>query len=108
MIYLENTTDPIRVLVPKPSSRSSRSVLLTIKNEVTGEVVYRDDVEDIGTYRAFFVFRISLPKRVAIGEYEYSLKYLGEVVGRGLAQFGRYSKADEYDEKIEIKQYGGE
>lgn len=109
MIYISNITTPQRIIIPKPTETSLEieSVRLTITNVLTREEVYSGDATDRRTFNAFWSFDVTLPTELAVGEYEYAVRWRGETLSRGLMQIGAWIRPTAInDEVIVIKQYG--
>lgn len=94
MIYISDTT-----IIPKVQDGVPDSLKLI--NQVTKEELLFDDISDAGNYYEFV-----LSEELANGQYDYFVLSGENVLARGIAQYGEYTKTNtDYSNNITIKTY---
>lgn len=103
MVYIKNTTESQRILLPKNVDGEGQ-MDLRIWNTIDREG-FTLEVSDIPMSRLYYNLAITLPQGLSDGEYEYSLELDGDVLSSGLMIIGESEGADEYNRKITYQQY---
>lgn len=98
MVYLGEITKIPKVIDTTPTS-------IEFVNQTTKQVTTITDlaVKDKVTY-----FEISfLLEGFSVGQYNYTLKANDAIVGKGIAQYGDFTRTNtEYEQQVTIKSYG--
>lgn len=98
MVYLSEITRFPKVISQIPTA-------IEFVNQTTKQTITITEltVGDKGTY-----FEISfLLEGFSVGQYNYTLKANDTVVGKGIAQYGDFTRTNtEYEQEVTIKSYG--
>lgn len=105
MLYLNNTTQPQTVRIPKIDLPGTCALYLHIKCEMekTERVI---EVEDSGEYQQYYVITLTLPEDAQPGEYEYSLSDGETTLSEGILEIFDDNVSVEYDQITDYMQYG--
>lgn len=129
MIYIENTTDLQRMMIPvsvKDTSALGESYRFVLYNTInltrpleeyvrTGGDFNRDfslDFAISGDLRlsdggSFYIFNLSLYDALPTGSYEYAFIGGEKILSKGVAMVGEIKNNDEqYNKEIQYEQYG--
>jgi hypothetical protein len=105
MIYLQNTTDPQVMFIPRSDAVPQGDLVFKARNTIDLEVEINEVVTDLQTSDLYFNLAISLPADLPNGEYEYTLA-VGEIrLSTGLLVIGENSHPSEYNKEITYEQY---
>ena len=105
MIYLQNTTDPQDLFVPKDCTFPGGDLVFKAKSTIDLDVKVSQEVTDLHTSDLYFQMEISLPAGLPDGEYEYSLMSGDTILSSGLLVIGENSHPSEYNKEIQYEQY---
>ena len=105
MLYLDNTTDPQTVLIPREVDARAAVLDLELRSTVT-QRVYPLNVTSARDGHHYWAVRFSLPEGMEDGEYEYTARVGVNAVASGLAVVGDYSDEKTiYNKAITYEQY---
>lgn len=105
MLYLDHTTDPQPVRIPREEGSAGGTLFLTLRSTVDQSTVTLTPTVT-GDGHHYFHLTAALPQGMTEGEYEYTLLADGETVASGLAIVGDYStERTTYNNDITYEQY---
>lgn len=105
MIYLDYTTAPQPLFVPKSRRETSGELRLTLKGTVGLETVVDAEAIDLETSALYYRIAVVLPSDIATGEYEYTLADGDGTLSSGVAVIRATVDAKQYDTSISYEQY---
>lgn len=106
MLYIKKTTSVQEVTIPRNLSMPTEGKVTLALADVMGDGEVATTVESIDIYDRVYVVGVKLPKKVAEGEYEYTLRIGNAVVATGIAQVGDYKgEIISYEQETDIEQY---
>ena len=108
MIYLQNTTDPQVVFVPKPGAVPEGNLVFQAKSTIDLDFKIAQVVTDLRTSDLYFNLAIALPAGLPDGEYEYYLGVGAQLLATGLLLIGEAPESSEYQKEITYEQYESE
>lgn len=104
MVYLNKSTNPQQVSIPK-ETEGSGSLRLVFTVGIEREIVSLD-VEDSKLSDKYYFIEVTLPAGIDYGEYTYRLMDEDDaVLSIGLLIVGEYDRPYEYEKTITYKQY---
>ncbi len=108
MIYLNNSTTPQSVLIPRNGCDLTGRMIFSLKSTMLEEgTPIESEVIDDGSSKYYFSFS-ALINGIAEGEYEFHLKQNGKVIAKGLAHIGESTSPSEYNKELSYEQYYAE
>lgn len=105
MIYLQNTTEPQALFIP----RSQRGVEGTLHFSAESNMELADlisiDVSDLDTSDLYYDLSVTLPDDLPGGEYDYRLTDDAGILSQGILVVGDSFTIDQYEKDVEYEQY---
>lgn len=105
MIYLQNTTESQRLLVPKNGAVPDGNLVFQAKSTIDLAMEINQVVMDLMTSNLYFNLAVTLPAGLPNGEYEYYLGVGANLLSTGLLVIGEGAEPSEYNKEIEYEQY---
>ena len=105
MIYLQNTTEPQVVFVPKSGAVPEGNLVFQAKSAIDLDFKIAQIVTDLRTSDLYFNLAIALPSGLPDGEYEYYLGVGAQLLATGLLVIGESPESSEYQKEITYEQY---
>lgn len=105
MIYLQNTTDPQVVFVPRNVETPEGSIVFRAKSTIDLAVEVDMVVTDLRTSDLYYNIAVALPEGIPDGEYEYTLSVGDNILSSGMMMVGEASDPSEYNKDITYEQY---
>lgn len=105
MIYLERTTDPQVVYVPRDTAICGGTLTFEMRSTVDLDTVLNAVVLDLKATRIYYDVAVALPEDAPAGSYEYALKDGGLTVSAGCLVILEGRTPYQYDKPITYEQY---
>lgn len=105
MIYLQNTTDPQVLFIPRSVETPEGSIVFRAKNTIDLSVDVDVEVTDLRTSGLYYNVAVALPEGVPDGEYEYNLSVGDTTLSTGLLVVGERKDPNEYNKEVTYEQY---
>ena len=107
MIYLKNISDAQILMIPRNGEIVTGEMSLVMRN-TTDQQETTLSVTDLNTSGLYYNLAVALPKEIADGEYQYTLKDSNIQVSCGLLYIGDPQSPSQYERTITYQQYESE
>ena len=107
MIYLKNISDAQILMIPRNGGIVTGEMSLVMRN-TTDQKETTLSVTDLNTSGLYFNIAVALPRGLADGEYQYSLKNGDIQVSCGILYVGNLQSPSQHETTITYKQYESE
>lgn len=107
MIYLKNISNAQILMIPRNGGIVTGEMTLVMRNTTDLQETTLS-VTDLNTSRLYFNLAVTLPRGLADGEYQYSLKNGNIQVSCGLLYVGDLQSPSQHETTITYKQYESE